>query len=724
MKKMKRGLVLVLILALALTLALPAVAVGEAALTRGDAILALYTVFGEKEDFPEAGFDDVPAGSPLAEAINWAAAKGVVLGYGNGSFGAADPITREQVAAILYRYAQLLGKGFQGMWMFQLDYPDAGEIAPYADEAMHWVVMNEILTGTDEGLCPKGTVSVAEAMVILERFRAAVVVEDADLVLTSGSLTLTIPGATAELVIAEAIEDSEDGTLFTVAEKASVEAAQARGGELDGAGWLFDIRKVSGEALQEMLCYDMSGVTPFARDAEGNAYLLCTPTDVRIEREGEFTEADMEQWSLLNGWAALIPQVFVDENEGLEPFTRGNSDLEIYLNRILCGLEAGYTVSTLDFGPLEPGDVDPAPFIEKLLEGTYTYADGAEAPDGTYVVLTFPEASTRFDFFFAPEGQNLVRKVVDMDGEEYEALFEAALAGDATANAVMYDWYKAIAEAQGLSLAEDLVLTGGGLTLAIPADKAELVVAEAIEDSEDGTLFTVAEKASVEAAQALGEETDGAGWLFAVRKVSGEALQELLCYDMSGVTPFAKDAEGNVYLFCTPTDVRLVRADGYTEENTAAWAELNEWAADVPAALIDANGLEPFTRGNSDLEITLNRILCGVQTYAVSTLEFLSLEPGDVDPAPFVEKLLEGTYTYADDAEAPDGEYAVLQLPEEATRYDFFFAPEGQNLIRKVVTMEGEDYETLFRVSFADDTTATAVMSAWYDALAQAQGLK
>ena len=65
----------------------------------------------------------------------------------------------------------------------------------------------------------------------------------------------------------------------------------------------------------------------------------------------------------------------------------------------------------------------------------------------------------------------------------------------------------------------------------------------------------------------------------------------------------------------------------------------------------------------------------------------------------------------------------VLQLPEENTRYDFFFG--GKNLIRKVVTAEDGDYEVLYRVEFADgETTANDIMSAWYDAIAQAQGLK
>jgi len=452
MKKSKRSLSLALILALVLTLALPAMAAGEEAgeapLTRGDAVAALYALCGEAGEYPQAGFDDVPADGELAEAVNWAAAKGIVLGYGNGSFGTSDPVTREQLAAILYRCAQTQGKGFQGMWMFLLDYPDAGEISAYADEAMHWVVMNGVITGSEEGLCPKGTVSAEEAAAILTAFQAAVAGEEAGLVLENGGLTLTIPADKADLLIAEVPAEEGSDTLFTVAEKASVEAAQALGGEFSGAGRLFAIRKVSVEALQEMLCNDMTGMKPFAIDGEGGAYLFCTPTDVRLEREDRFTEEDIAQWSSLTEWAAGVPAVFTEEN-GLEPYVRGNSELEIYLNRILCGMEP-YAISTLKYLSLEPGEVDPAPFAEKLLDGVvYTYADGEEAPDGEYVVLQFPEDGTRFDFFFADE--NVIRKVVTGEDGEYESLFRAEFAdGETTATSVMSAWYDALAQAQGL----------------------------------------------------------------------------------------------------------------------------------------------------------------------------------------------------------------------------------------------------------------------------------
>ena len=74
---------------------------------------------------------------------------GIVSGYGDGRFGPEDPVTREQMAAMLYRNAQALGFGFRGLWKFRLAYDDAAEVSPWADEAVHWAVMNGVLAGTD-----------------------------------------------------------------------------------------------------------------------------------------------------------------------------------------------------------------------------------------------------------------------------------------------------------------------------------------------------------------------------------------------------------------------------------------------------------------------------------------------------------------------------------------------------------------------------------------------
>ena len=73
----------------------------------------------------QAWFGDVEMHGDLALAVRWAVGEGIVKGYGNGKFGPDDPVTREQMATMLYRNAQALGQGFQGMWYFPLDFPDA-----------------------------------------------------------------------------------------------------------------------------------------------------------------------------------------------------------------------------------------------------------------------------------------------------------------------------------------------------------------------------------------------------------------------------------------------------------------------------------------------------------------------------------------------------------------------------------------------------------------------
>ena len=118
----------------------------------------------------ENPFDDVAEGQWYTDAVLWAAENKIVEGFDDGSFKPDDAITREQLAAILYRYAQTKGEGFTGAWYFLLDYPDAAEISDWADEAMHWCVMNGIINGKDGKLVPGGDASRAEAATMLMRF--------------------------------------------------------------------------------------------------------------------------------------------------------------------------------------------------------------------------------------------------------------------------------------------------------------------------------------------------------------------------------------------------------------------------------------------------------------------------------------------------------------------------------------------------------------------------
>ena len=171
---MKHNRLLSLLLALALVLFLasvPAAAEGETGtlLSRGDVVTALYALSGEAVPGPgEALFTDVPADGTLAPAIRWAADLGIINGYGNGSFGPADPVMLEQTAVMLYRYAQALDQAPRGDWLFPLGFLDAEKISPWADKAVQWAVMNRILSGTGQHLLPKAAVTEEQLALILE----------------------------------------------------------------------------------------------------------------------------------------------------------------------------------------------------------------------------------------------------------------------------------------------------------------------------------------------------------------------------------------------------------------------------------------------------------------------------------------------------------------------------------------------------------------------------
>ena len=138
--------------------------------TRAMIVTILYRLEGEPVIRSGMPFSDVTESDWYAKAVSWAESKGIVTGYGDGRFGPNDPITREQMAAILYRYAQTKGQGFQGLWSFQLDFPDAGDVSDWATEAMSWMVMNGVINGKDGKLVPGGNASRAEAAAMLMRF--------------------------------------------------------------------------------------------------------------------------------------------------------------------------------------------------------------------------------------------------------------------------------------------------------------------------------------------------------------------------------------------------------------------------------------------------------------------------------------------------------------------------------------------------------------------------
>ena len=137
----------------------------------------IVTMLHRFEDEPTVDYDmdftDVEDGKWYTEAIRWAAANGIVNGYGDGRFGPNDELTREQLATILYRYAKLKGQGFTGTWAFPLTFDDASVVSDWAYEAMCWMTMNGVIQGTGNNkLSPKGSATRAQVATMLMRYEA------------------------------------------------------------------------------------------------------------------------------------------------------------------------------------------------------------------------------------------------------------------------------------------------------------------------------------------------------------------------------------------------------------------------------------------------------------------------------------------------------------------------------------------------------------------------
>ena len=143
----------------------------DAAVTRGQVVTILWRMAGSPAVNFAMNFSDVTEDTWCAEAIRWAASEGIAKGFADGSFGQDVYVSREQLAAFLYREVQHQGGGFTGMWYFPLNYPDIEELGAFADEAMHWCVMTGVLQGTADGrLAPKATADRAQLSAILHRY--------------------------------------------------------------------------------------------------------------------------------------------------------------------------------------------------------------------------------------------------------------------------------------------------------------------------------------------------------------------------------------------------------------------------------------------------------------------------------------------------------------------------------------------------------------------------
>lgn len=138
----------------------------NSSLSRAQLLQILYNKEGRPGVSPDSGFADVAQGTWYAKAVSWAAQSGIAAGYGDGTFGPSDPITREQLAAILWRYAgspKTTGK---------LDsFTDGDRASNYARKALEWAVETGMMEGKGGGvLDPRGNATRAEAATMMKKY--------------------------------------------------------------------------------------------------------------------------------------------------------------------------------------------------------------------------------------------------------------------------------------------------------------------------------------------------------------------------------------------------------------------------------------------------------------------------------------------------------------------------------------------------------------------------
>ncbi len=144
----------------------------DLATSRAMLVTILYRLEGEPTVAGTSGFTDVVDGEWYADAVTWAAQNGIVNGLGDGLYGVHNTLTREQMAAILYRYAQYKGYDVSvGASTNILSYTDAQEIGEWAVEAMQWANGAGLITGvTESTLAPQSDSTRAVMATILMRF--------------------------------------------------------------------------------------------------------------------------------------------------------------------------------------------------------------------------------------------------------------------------------------------------------------------------------------------------------------------------------------------------------------------------------------------------------------------------------------------------------------------------------------------------------------------------
>jgi hypothetical protein len=143
----------------------------DANLTRAMLVTILFNLVQPARGANTTNFTDVPQGTWYSDPVAWAASEGIVAGIGSGKFAPNADITRQDMMAILFRFAKWQGNGPIDDWAIDLAYDDVNQISSYAYEPIMWCTMKGIVAGEGNNkVNPKGTATRAQAAQVLMNY--------------------------------------------------------------------------------------------------------------------------------------------------------------------------------------------------------------------------------------------------------------------------------------------------------------------------------------------------------------------------------------------------------------------------------------------------------------------------------------------------------------------------------------------------------------------------
>ena len=268
--------------------------------SRGMIVTILYRLEGEPSLMNDNIFTDVEPGSWYEKGVVWANGKGIVEGYGNGKFRPNDPITREQLATIMYRYANY--KGYDTATKADLsDFVDSGKISSYALDAMKWANAAGLINGVGASkLDPQGDATRAQVAAIFYRFCNEYVTEK--------TYTVTFD-----------LNYGSDSTYATQNVKSGERAAQPTAPKRSGYTFMGWYTKDVGGSKFDFGTAITADLTLYAHWAMGGGYAPYTPTTpstytVTFDMQGHGGTAPQAITNVQAGSTITAPTAPTEEN--------------------------------------------------------------------------------------------------------------------------------------------------------------------------------------------------------------------------------------------------------------------------------------------------------------------------------------------------------------------------------------------------------------------------